>query len=89
MANWGSLFRQAVKIGRDLLAQQGKSPPASRVSARTVPAAERARTVAYAPDLDGAADPGEIVWAWVPYEEHDGRGKVARRAMDRSDDHGR
>jgi hypothetical protein len=33
------------------------------------------RTVVYAPNLDGAADPGEIVWAWVPYEEGDGRGK--------------
>jgi hypothetical protein len=21
------------------------------------------------------ADPGEVVWAWVPYEENDGRGK--------------
>ena len=26
-------------------------------------------TVHYAPDLDGDADPGEVVWAWVPYEE--------------------
>lgn len=25
--------------------------------------------------LDGAADPGEIVWAWVPYEEDASRGK--------------
>lgn len=30
---------------------------------------------AYAPDLDGEPDPGEIVWAWVPFEEGDGRGK--------------
>lgn len=29
----------------------------------------------YSPDLDGAADPGEIVWAWVPYEEDYSRGK--------------
>lgn len=29
----------------------------------------------YAPDLDGDADPGEIVWAWVPYEEDHSRGK--------------
>lgn len=43
--------------------------------ARTAPARERARGVVYAPDLDGAADPGEIVWTWVPYEEDDGRGK--------------
>ena len=42
---------------------------------RTGPTAERRRTVVYAPDLDGAADPGEVVWAWVPFEEADGRGK--------------
>ncbi|WP_232666249.1 type II toxin-antitoxin system PemK/MazF family toxin [Pseudonocardia sp. TRM90224] len=41
----------------------------------SAPTAERARAIVYAPDLDGAADPGEIVWAWVPYEEGDGRGK--------------
>ncbi|MEI7033416.1 type II toxin-antitoxin system PemK/MazF family toxin [Streptomyces pratensis] len=29
----------------------------------------------YAPDRDGAPDPGEIVWTWVPFEEDDGRGK--------------
>ncbi|MGX5694668.1 type II toxin-antitoxin system PemK/MazF family toxin [Agromyces soli] len=29
----------------------------------------------YAPSRDGAPDPGEIVWTWVPFEEHDGRGK--------------
>jgi len=34
-----------------------------------------ARHLAYAPHLDGAADPGEIVWMWVDYEEADGRGK--------------
>ncbi|MFK4728473.1 type II toxin-antitoxin system PemK/MazF family toxin [Agromyces mediolanus] len=32
-------------------------------------------TLAYAPSPDGEPDPGEIVWTWVPYEEHDGRGK--------------
>ncbi|WP_246577225.1 type II toxin-antitoxin system PemK/MazF family toxin [Actinospica durhamensis] len=29
----------------------------------------------YAPKHDADPDPGEIVWTWVPYEEHDGRGK--------------
>ena len=29
----------------------------------------------YAPTRDGAPDPGEVVWTWVPYEENDGRGK--------------
>jgi hypothetical protein len=42
---------------------------------RTAPTRDRARRIAYAPRPDGAADPGEVVWAWVPYEENDGRGK--------------
>lgn len=29
----------------------------------------------YRPREDGRPDPGEVVWAWVPYEEGDGRGK--------------
>jgi PemK-like, MazF-like toxin of type II toxin-antitoxin system len=29
----------------------------------------------YRPRDDGSPDPGEVVWAWVPYEEGDGRGK--------------
>ncbi|WP_432546186.1 type II toxin-antitoxin system PemK/MazF family toxin [Kineococcus sp. SYSU DK004] len=31
--------------------------------------------VEYAPRADGRPDPGEVVWAWVPFEEGDGRGK--------------
>ncbi|MBD9700117.1 type II toxin-antitoxin system PemK/MazF family toxin [Flavimobilis sp. GY10621] len=29
----------------------------------------------YNPELDGDADPGEIVWTWVPYEEDHSQGK--------------
>jgi hypothetical protein len=29
----------------------------------------------YRPRADGRPDPGEVVWAWVPYDEGDGRGK--------------
>jgi hypothetical protein len=29
----------------------------------------------YAPHADGRADPGEVVWAWVPYEEDPSQGK--------------
>lgn len=29
----------------------------------------------YAPNHDGAPDPGEIAWTWVPYEENDELGK--------------
>ena len=31
--------------------------------------------IRYNPVTDGSADPGEIVWTWVPYQEADGRGK--------------
>ncbi len=29
----------------------------------------------YSPDPDGEADPGEVVWTWVPYEEDASKGK--------------
>ncbi len=29
----------------------------------------------YAPDIDGEPDPGEVVWAWVPYEDDPTQGK--------------
>ncbi len=32
-------------------------------------------SIAYAPHHDGAPDPGEVVWAWVPYEEDATQGK--------------
>jgi hypothetical protein len=29
----------------------------------------------YAPQPDGQPDPGEVVWAWVPYEDDPSQGK--------------
>lgn len=29
----------------------------------------------YAPEADGRPDPGEVVWAWVPYEDDPAQGK--------------
>ena len=29
----------------------------------------------YAPQLDGQADPGEVVWTWVAYEDDPSQGK--------------
>jgi hypothetical protein len=34
-----------------------------------------APSVDYAPELDGEPDPGEVVWAWVPYEDDPSQGK--------------
>ena len=50
-------------------------PPGGHRPPRRVRTAERARRISYSPALDGDADPGEVVWTWVPYEEQDGRGK--------------
>ncbi|WP_054813498.1 type II toxin-antitoxin system PemK/MazF family toxin [Nocardia arizonensis] len=52
------------------------SSPSVRPTASTpVPTRERARQIVYCPRLDGRADPGEIVWTWVPYEEDPANGK--------------
>lgn len=48
--------------------RQGRDTPAR-------PARVGARTLAYSPEADGQADPGEVVWTWVPYEDDPGQGK--------------
>lgn len=41
----------------------------------TRPTAELARVISYSPELDGDADPGEIVWTWVEFEDDATQGK--------------
>src|SRR5215471_2772812 len=53
----------------------GEVPRPARDAVREIYTAERAATLEYSPDLDGLADPGEIVWSWVPYEEDPSQGK--------------
>lgn len=31
--------------------------------------------IQYSPHLDGDADPGEVVWGWIPYEDDHSQGK--------------
>ncbi|ALE06064.1 hypothetical protein AL755_12265 [Arthrobacter sp. ERGS1:01] len=68
------------------LLKPGKAPAAPRPArTTTTPARGPARpyagdftgtaTVAYSPKPDGAPDPGEIVWTWVPFEEDPSQGK--------------
>jgi hypothetical protein len=71
-------------------ATRSAPPRTRRVSARpaatptTAPRPSHRNTVTeytgplqldYRPHDDDRPDPGEIVWAWVPFEENDGRGK--------------
>ncbi|WP_130289706.1 type II toxin-antitoxin system PemK/MazF family toxin [Pseudonocardia sediminis] len=53
----------------------GAPAPAGHSGVRTAPSGDRAREIVYAPDMDGNADPGEIVWTWVPFEEDASQGK--------------
>ncbi|GAA5077735.1 hypothetical protein HNP84_004022 [Thermocatellispora tengchongensis] len=53
----------------------GDDPRPARGAVRQVHTVERAARLEYSPDLDGRADPGEIVWTWVPYEDDPSRGK--------------
>ncbi|TLH72706.1 type II toxin-antitoxin system PemK/MazF family toxin [Mycolicibacterium cosmeticum] len=74
------VLQQGIKIGLDVLAgspaQQTPAITAGRpVTNASVPTAQRARRIIYSPDLDGQADPGEIVWTWVVYEDDPTRGK--------------
>jgi hypothetical protein len=99
VAGFRDVVGRALQAGLDLLnkqmdGQQGRSaggrapaPSPGGRGVRTASARDRARTVSYQPDLDGAADPGEIVWTWVPYEEDASQGKdrpvlVVARAED-------
>ena len=45
----------------------------------------------YAPEYDHEPDPGEVVWAWVPFEEDPTQGKdrplaIVGRVVDKQDD---
>ncbi|MEH3143066.1 MAG: type II toxin-antitoxin system PemK/MazF family toxin [Mycobacterium kyogaense] len=73
-------LQQGLRLGLEVIGGTQTAParalPAGRpVSSTFVPSAHRARRVVYAPDLDGRADPGEIVWTWVVYEDDPTRGK--------------
>jgi hypothetical protein len=77
-------IQQGIKLGIDVgvsvLSGASAPPPLAITAGRpitkdSVPTAHRARRIAYSPDLDGQADPGEIVWTWVAYEENPSRGK--------------
>jgi hypothetical protein len=73
-------IQQGIKFGLDAIAGTSNDEAPAITSGRPisqnyVPTAQRARKLVYAPDLDGRADPGEIVWTWVVYEDDPTRGK--------------
>lgn len=54
--------------------QHGDSHP-HEGAVREIPTGRNATKLVYAPEKDGLADAGEIVWTWVPFEEDASQGK--------------
>jgi hypothetical protein len=84
--NWGALGRElgniVVQQGPKIIGQIQKTvagptnaPQGRPVTSIARPTADRARRLAYSPSLDGKADPGEVVWTWVVFEEDASQGK--------------
>lgn len=75
----GLLRGVAERVGRVVRAGGGSvGSPAqipAQVARRRQVAALRRRELTYAPELDGQADPGEVVWTWVSYEDDPRQGK--------------
>ncbi len=76
MSKWINMLLDLIKQFQ--AAQQERDRIAGRTTRRSDPPTrrvERGVRVEYTPEMDGDADPGEVVWAWVPYEEDPNRGK--------------
>lgn len=97
MASRG-IFSQLTELVRVVVDAARSTPPADRTEPQQptqraprlrrepAPSSDRVEPT-YAPQRDGEPDPGEVVWAWVPYEEDASRGKdrpVLVLAVDRS-----
>ena len=72
MSRWSSVLRTVVRTAVEL--ERTSRPRRSAAADRTVRAGRRRmgslrRRLSYAPQADGAADPGEVVWAGVAYED--------------------
>ncbi|MEO6987066.1 MAG: type II toxin-antitoxin system PemK/MazF family toxin [Aquihabitans sp.] len=78
MSGIGPLGRLKNKVNASLTARKkraaGTSYP-SKAAADDDHNGTGGIAVSYAPESDGEADPGEVVWAWVPYEDDPSQGK--------------
>lgn len=73
---WKSVAAKVGQIaGRGSTAVDGPGPIPAQVARRRQVVTLQHRRLVYAPELDGQADPGEIVWTWVAYEDDPRQGK--------------
>jgi hypothetical protein len=68
----GGLIAAGLAIFKERDRLAGKTRTQSQPTTRRVATGTR---VEYSPDIDGDADPGEVVWTWVPYEDDPSKGK--------------
>jgi hypothetical protein len=68
-----SLVRTAMEPAAPPPAAPRRDTPGDRV--RDLSGGLDGVDLGHRPEDDGEPDPGEVVWAWVPYDEGDGRGK--------------
>ncbi len=67
--------RRAAGTSRTARPRRPPAPRSRRAPDRPAGPAPTGIDTAYRPRADGRPDPGEVVWAWVPFDEGDGRGK--------------
>ncbi|MEM8619926.1 MAG: type II toxin-antitoxin system PemK/MazF family toxin [Actinomycetota bacterium] len=77
-----TLRRLGATLGAALATARAVQRERDRLSGRprkqATPTARHAEVpvrIEYDPELDGHADPGEVVWTWVPYEDDPNQGK--------------
>jgi len=71
IGRFGASLRRAL-AGRTSTGKLLSEAPSTAPTARREPGRV---TIEYSPDMDGDADPGEVVWTWVPYEDDPSQGK--------------
>jgi hypothetical protein len=70
-----NLFQDIVSTLKRVARRSARAPIPAPAPAHPRPAPPAGRHLDYAPKLDGDADPGEIVWTWVSYEDDPTQGK--------------
>jgi hypothetical protein len=76
MPRWSDSLARAVRRAASTLRNHERNT--GRVERRVEPTARAVATdvrIEYTPHLDGDPDPGEVVWAWVPFEDDPTLGK--------------
>ena len=79
-STWGDLLRTGLRrVTRAIKPRARTAPRRTRGAPPTgheaLPDFKGRVIPAYAPRLDGDADPGEVVWTWVPFEDDPSQGK--------------